>query len=117
MAKGTMHRAGGEPSKKSYKIDPAPSTSALMTSAISSGLQGYNRAEATVNTAAVQIANFPASQTGRIASSSSGSTPADTADLSTSAVSLLQGRNDASANLGTIRVAEQMQKSLIDMLG
>jgi flagellar hook protein FlgE len=85
-----------------------------MTPAISSGLQGYDRAEATVNTAAAQIANYPAAQTG---TSKPGTTPADSADLSTTAVSLLQGKNSAQANLATIHVADQMQKSLIDMLG
>jgi hypothetical protein len=85
-----------------------------MTPAISSGLQGYNRAEATVNTAAAQIANYPGSQLG---TPKPGTTPTDSADLSTTAVSLLQGKNNARANLATIHVADQMQKSLIEMLG
>ncbi len=85
-----------------------------MTSAISSGLQGYDRAEATVNTAAAQIANYPAAQVG---SSKSGTTAGDSVDLSATAVSLMQGKDSAQANLATIHVADQMQKSLFDMLG
>lgn len=85
-----------------------------MTSAISSGLQGYDRAETTVNTAAAQIANYPSTQAG---TSKTGITTADSADLSTTAVSLIEGKNSAQANLATIHIADQMQKSLIDMLG
>jgi hypothetical protein len=85
-----------------------------MTSAISSGLQGYDRAEGTVNTAAAHIANYPAVQVG---SSKSSTTAGDSVDLSATAVSLLQGKDSAQANLATIHVADEMQKSLFDMLG
>ncbi len=85
-----------------------------MTTAISSGMQGYDRAEAMVNHAATQIANFPSSP---LAAAKPGIIPADSTDLSTAAVSLIEGKNSADANLGTIHVADQMQKSLIDMLG
>lgn len=84
-----------------------------MMSAISSGLQGYDRAEATVNTAAAQVANYPSAQLGGSkAISSSG----DSVDLSSTAVSLLAGKDSAQANLATIHVADEMQKSLFDML-
>lgn len=85
-----------------------------MISAISSGLQGYDRAEATVNTAAAQIANYPSTQVG---SSKSSAIPGDSVDLSATAVSLLQGKDSAQANLATIHVADEMQKSLFDMVG
>ncbi len=85
-----------------------------MTSAISSGLQGYDRAEATVNTAAAQIANYPAA---RVGSSQSSTIAGDSVDLSATAVSLLQGKDSAQANLATIHVADDMQKSLFDMFG
>ena len=85
-----------------------------MTQAISSGMQGYDRAEAMVNTAAAQIANYPAAQLGN---AKSAATSGESADLSSTAVSLLQGKNSAQANLATIHVADQMQKSVIDMLG
>ena len=86
-----------------------------MTSAISSGLQGYARAEATVNTAAAQIANYPSAQLGN--SKTAPASSEDSVDLSSTAVSLLQGKNSAQANLATLHVADQMQQSLIDMLG
>lgn len=85
-----------------------------MTSAISSGLQGYNRAEATVNTAAAQIANYPSGQLGK---ANSASTPTDSVDLSSTAVSLLAGRDNAQANVATMKVADEMQKTLLDMVG
>jgi hypothetical protein len=85
-----------------------------MTPAISSAVQGYDRAESMVNSAAAQIANYPSAQSG---SAKAASTPADSADLSATAVSLLQGKNSAQANLATFHVADEMQKSLIDMLG
>ncbi len=67
-----------------------------------------------VNSAAAQIAKGPSPQLGNPKPGST--TPADSSDLSSTAVSLLQGKNSATANLATIRVADQMQKSLIDML-
>jgi len=85
-----------------------------MTSAISSGLQGYDRGEAIVNNAAAQIASGPSAQ---LATAKPGSTtPVDSSDLSSTAVSLLQGKNSAIANLATIHVADEMQKSTFDML-
>lgn len=83
-----------------------------MTPAISSGWQGYDRAEATVNNAAAKIANYPATQLGN---SQTRALPQDSSDLSSTAVSLLQGRNSAQANLATIHVADQMEKSLLDV--
>ena len=82
-----------------------------MTPAISSGLQGYDRAEATVNAAAARIANYPATTV------NPGATTPDSADLSSTAVSLLQGKNMATANLAAIHAADQMQKSVLDILG
>lgn len=85
-----------------------------MTSAISFGVQGYDRAEATVSAAAAQIANFSSAQPG---SAGAATIAPDSADLSATAVSLIQGKDSAQASLATIHVAEQMQKSLIDLLG
>lgn len=84
-----------------------------MISAISSGLEGYRQAEATVNNAAEQIAAGPGAQLNTGAQSSA----ADTVDLSDSMLSLLQGRLSAEANLSVVHTADQMQKSLIDLLG
>ncbi len=78
-----------------------------MTSAISFGLQGYHRGEAMLNTAAAQIAGAKPSST----------RTADFSDLSSAAVSLIQGKNSGVANLASIHVADEMQKSTINMLG
>lgn len=85
-----------------------------MTSAISSGLQGYDRSEAMVNNAAANVANYPSTQAG---TQKPAAASGDAVDLSTNAVSLLQGKNDGEANLATIRVSDNMEQSAIDMLG
>ena len=43
--------------------------------------------------------------------------PVDGVDLSQEAVSLLQARTDFQANLATLKVNDQMVKSLFDVLG
>lgn len=85
-----------------------------MTSAISSGLAGYQQAEDTVNHAADQIAAWPA---GQLANTNSANASGDSVDLSDSMMSLLQGQIGAQANLNTIHVADDMQQSLIDLVG
>ena len=79
-----------------------------MTSAISSGLQGYERAETLVNRAAANIGN---------SSPATAATSFDSADLSSNAISLLEGKDGAQANLATIHVSEQIQQSLLDLVG
>jgi hypothetical protein len=85
-----------------------------MTSAMSSGTLGYSHAEALVNTAAANIASYPSTPVGN---SLSATTSGDSVDLSSNAASLIEGKNSAQANLATIHVADEMQKSLIDMIG
>lgn len=73
----------------------------IAATAASSGLQ---QAESRVNAIA-----------GKIAVSGDGNA-ADSVDLSTQAVALIQARNDFSANIGTLKVVDEMQKSLFDLL-
>lgn len=41
----------------------------------------------------------------------------DTVDLSTAAIALLQSRNSFEANTKVVKVADEMDKTLIDMVG
>jgi flagellar basal body rod protein FlgG len=43
--------------------------------------------------------------------------PADTVDLSTAAVALLQSRNNFDANIKMFQVADEMAKTTIDSIG
>jgi flagellar hook protein FlgE len=43
--------------------------------------------------------------------------PADTVDLSTAAVALLQSRNNFEANIKMFQVADEMEQSLISAIG
>lgn len=80
--------------------------------AMQSALVGMSRAEAQLNQAAGDIAN----QT--TVNSTNGTPPAsDTVNLSSSMVSLLQSRNSFDANSKVFQVADQMQKSLLNVIG
>ncbi len=81
-----------------------------MISAISSGLQGLSRAETQLNTAADHIAKSPLS-------ASDNPQPGDSIDLSSEMVALLESRQNYDANLATLRTSDQMQKTLLDMIG
>jgi flagellar hook protein FlgE len=75
--------------------------------AMSSALEGMSRAETQLNQAA-----------GNIARASIVSPPAvDIVDLSASMVSLLQSRNSFDANTKVFKVADEMQKSLLNIVG
>ena len=75
--------------------------------AMSSALAGMSRAETQLNHAA-----------GDIARATTVSPPAvDIVDLSTSMVSLLQSRNSFDANTKVFKVADEMQKSLLNVIG
>jgi flagellar hook-associated protein FlgK len=75
--------------------------------AMSSALEGMSRAETLLNQAA-----------GDIARATTVSPPAvDIVDLSTSMVSLLQSRNSFDANTKVFKVADEMQKSLLNIVG
>jgi flagellar hook protein FlgE len=79
-----------------------------MDIAATAALGGLQQAESRVNAIA-----------GKIAASGGGSTAdsSDSVDLSTQAVALIQAREDFSANIGTLKVVDEMQKSLFDLLG
>jgi hypothetical protein len=75
--------------------------------AMSSALEGMSRAETQLNQAASDIARAP------MVPPNGG----DIVDLSASMVSLLQSRNSFEANTKTFEVADQMQKSLLNLVG
>jgi flagellar hook protein FlgE len=75
--------------------------------AMSSALEGMSRAETQLNQAASDIAR---SSTVQPASG-------DVVDLSTSMVALLQSRNSFDANTKVFKVADEMQKSLLNVIG
>jgi flagellar hook protein FlgE len=74
-----------------------------MDIAATAALGGLQQAESRVNAIA-----------GKIAVSDNNN---DSVDLSTQAVALIQAREDFSANIGTLKVVDEMQKSLFDLLG
>jgi Flagellar basal body rod FlgEFG protein C-terminal len=69
-------------------------------------LQGLDQASAQLDAAASQIASAGASPDGA---------NLDTVDLSTQMVALMSAQNLFAANLATLKTAEQMQKSVIDL--
>jgi flagellar hook protein FlgE len=74
-----------------------------MDIAATAALGGLQQAESRVNAIA-----------GKIAVSDNNN---DSVDLSSQAVALIQAREDFSANIGTLKVVDEMQKSLFDLLG
>ena len=81
-----------------------------MISAISSSLLGLSRAETQLNTTADRIAKSPLSDT-------SNPQPGDSVDLSAEMVALIQSRQNYDANLATLRTGDEMQKTLLNMIG
>ncbi|HTA68261.1 MAG TPA: flagellar basal body rod C-terminal domain-containing protein [Bryobacteraceae bacterium] len=81
--------------------------------AMSSALEGMSRAETQLNQAAGDIARAattdPAIPVPRV--------NGDIVDLSASMVSLLQSRNSFDANTKVLKVADEMQKSLLNVVG
>jgi flagellar hook protein FlgE len=71
-------------------------------------LQGLSRSEAQFGAAAARIARFP------VATAAGAS---DSVDLSAAAVALMQSRNSFEANTKLIKVADQMDQALLDMIG
>jgi flagellar basal body rod protein FlgC len=72
--------------------------------------QGMTRASADFDRAASKIARAPSStaQTGF---------PQDTVELSTSTVDLLQAKSDVEANTRTFRISDEMNRTVLDMVG
>jgi hypothetical protein len=71
--------------------------------ALSSALQGMSRAEAQLNKAAVDVARAPAG--------------GDIVDLSAAMVALLESRNSFEANTKVFQVADDMSKTLLNVIG
>ncbi len=71
-------------------------------------LQGMHNAEATMNTAARQIARGPFSM---------GREGEDTVDLSSEMVSLMQSRSDFETNVKVARTQDEMVKSTLSLIG
>ena len=77
---------------------------------LSSPLQGIQKASADFNRAAVGIARatIPASTT---------EYPSDTVDLCREIVALIQAKNDFAANTKPLRIADEMNRNILDMIG
>ena len=69
-------------------------------------LGGLGAAESQFNKAASGLAAY-----------SSGAGPADTVNLSSSAVALLSAKEAYGANLATVKVADEMSQQTIDLMG
>ncbi|HTQ55336.1 MAG TPA: flagellar basal body rod C-terminal domain-containing protein [Bryobacteraceae bacterium] len=70
---------------------------------VSAALSGLQRAETLVNQSAAQLAQASLSASGQVS-------------LSDSAVTLLAAKNGYQANLDSIKVADEMQKSTLSLL-
>lgn len=77
---------------------------------ISTALGGMEKAQSTLD----QVAGRIARGTGSAVDSTSPN--GDTVDLSSQMVALLQARNDYKTNAAVVRTADQMQKTLLDLL-
>jgi flagellar hook protein FlgE len=75
-----------------------------MEIAAAAALSGLQQAQTRLNAVASQIAN-------------PSDTPADSVDLSTQAVALIQSRNDFAANIAVLKTVDEMQKTVFDLTG
>jgi len=71
-------------------------------------LQGLQQADTQLNEAASNIASLGAG--------SSAAANLDTANFSAAALSLISAQTQSSVNLATLKVADEVQKSLIDVM-
>ena len=72
-------------------------------------LQGLQQADAQLNQAATIIASF-----GMTSPDGAG---LDTVDLSAEVIALLSAKTQTSANLATLKTADEIQKNAIDLIG
>jgi hypothetical protein len=72
-------------------------------------LEGLQQADIQLDAAAANVASAGAN--------SPDVAPVDVMDLSAEMVALMSARNLFDANLGTLKTADEMQKSLIDLKG
>jgi flagellar hook protein FlgE len=78
-----------------------------MTIAQTSALQGLQRSETQLNQVATNIAQQP------FAPGSQG----DLVDLSSQAIALIQSKNSFEANIQALKVDDQMQQTLLNVVG
>jgi len=71
-------------------------------------LQGLEQAQVQLEAAATAIAGGGSPSSGQ---------GADTVDLSTAVVALLSAKNQFALDIGVLKVADQTQKNLIDVVG
>jgi len=76
-----------------------------MTIGQTQAVQGLQRSEAQFDQIATNIARAPFSPQG------------DQVDLSTQAVALLQSKNSFEANIKALKVNDEMQQTLLNMIG
>ena len=76
---------------------------------LDSALQGLAQSQASFDRAASRIARMPFA--------AGSQNPQDQASLSDQVVALIQARNDYEANLRTLKSANEMQKTLLNVLG
>jgi flagellar basal body rod protein FlgB len=73
-------------------------------------LAGMSRAEQSLNTTASQLARMPLS-------APQAASPGDTVDLSAEMIALMQSRNDFETNVKVAQTFDEMQQSLLNVLG
>lgn len=76
----------------------------MQVTALSSALEGMSRAQAQLNRAASDIARAPAEGQ-------------DTVDLSAAMVALLESRNNFEANTKMLKTVDEMDRSLLNIVG
>ena len=78
-----------------------------------SALQGMQKAEAQLGTAANKIAQLPNAVDG----GATGAAGGDTVDLSAQMVALLSARDNFMANVEAFKTGDSMQRTLLNMVG
>ena len=87
-----------------------------MTS-LSSAIDGMNRAADSFDAAAARIARMGQSPGTAPGASTAAAANGDTADLSSSMVSLLEARNNFEANTRTVAVSDRITQAMLNMIG
>lgn len=103
---GYQNHYGNHIPRSPLKFVPAIADSKYMDPS-SIALQGLQQADTQLDAAASAIASAGAT-------SANGSNP-DVVDLSTEMVALMSAQNSFSANLATLKTADEMQKTLLDV--
>lgn len=72
-------------------------------------LQGLQQAQSQFENSAIRVSNAGAA--------SPNGSGIDTVDLSSAAVQMLASKNQFTANINVLKIADEMQKSIINLLG